>query len=56
MSLSKTQIFLFFESGNYVKATRRLSQHQAYSVYTGHYHLYPPDAENAWFPRSYHRG
>ena len=26
MSLSKTQIFLFFESGNYVKATRRLPQ------------------------------
>ena len=25
MSLSKTQIFLFFESGNYVKATRRLA-------------------------------
>ena len=26
MSLSKTQIFLFFESGNYVKATWRLPQ------------------------------
>ena len=26
MSISKTQIFLFFESGNYVKATRRLPQ------------------------------
>ena len=26
MSLSKTQFFLFFESGNYVKATRRLPQ------------------------------
>lgn len=32
MSLSKTQIFLFFESGNYVKATRRLPQASTISV------------------------
>ena len=33
MSLSKTQNFLFFESGNYVKATRRLPQALARSYH-----------------------
>ena len=33
MSLSKTQNFLFFEIGNYVKATRRLPRALAHSYH-----------------------
>ena len=33
MSLSKTQNFLFFEIGNYVKATRRLPHALAHSYH-----------------------